>query len=222
MPENTSKEKIKMVKHLGADVILTPKEDGMDGAIAKAEMLAKKSDKVILLKQFILNDGTYRWLNPAINKEINANFPPVIIDAVKERLANQWGNKTLADDIEKNGMYFPFIGNENDSVWFGKHRWLSLSLSNFNKDFLSIVINKETKNIINCPLLDCEDDVYYKIYFVKLKLDMANPILIHSLDFLGNHHHLFQSKPLDFIENKNNFYNFLYNKDQWSWLNQVI
>ena len=122
----------------------------------------------ILLKQFILNDGTYRWLNPAINKEINANFPPVIIDAVKERLANQWGNKTLADDIEKNGMYFPFIGNENDSVWFGKHRWLSLSLSNFNKDFLSIVINKETKNIINCPLLDFEDDVYYKIYFVKL------------------------------------------------------
>lgn len=56
MPENTSKEKIKMVKHLGADVILTPKEDGMDGAIAKAEMLAKKSDKVILLKQFV-NQG---------------------------------------------------------------------------------------------------------------------------------------------------------------------
>ncbi|MBR1949058.1 MAG: cysteine synthase family protein [Alphaproteobacteria bacterium] len=52
MPENTSKEKIKMIKHLGADVILTPKEDGMDGAIAKAEMLAQKSDKVILLRQF--------------------------------------------------------------------------------------------------------------------------------------------------------------------------
>ncbi|MBR2922846.1 MAG: cysteine synthase family protein [Alphaproteobacteria bacterium] len=56
MPENTSKEKIKMIKHFGADVILTPKEDGMDGAIAKAEMLSKKSDKVILLKQFV-NQG---------------------------------------------------------------------------------------------------------------------------------------------------------------------
>ncbi len=56
MPEGTSKEKIKMIKHFGADVILTPKEDGMDGAIAKAEMLAKKSDKVILLKQFV-NQG---------------------------------------------------------------------------------------------------------------------------------------------------------------------
>lgn len=52
MPENTSLEKIKMIKHLGADVILTPKEDGMDGAIAKAEILAQKSNKVILLKQF--------------------------------------------------------------------------------------------------------------------------------------------------------------------------
>lgn len=56
MPEGTSKEKIKMIKHFGADVILTPKEDGMDGAIAKAEMLSKKSNKVILLKQFV-NQG---------------------------------------------------------------------------------------------------------------------------------------------------------------------
>lgn len=52
MPENTSAEKIKMVKYFGADVILTPKEDGMKGAIAKAEILAAKSDKVIMLKQF--------------------------------------------------------------------------------------------------------------------------------------------------------------------------
>ena len=52
MPENTSAEKIKMVKHFGADVILTPKEDGMKGAIAKAEFLAAKSDKVVMLKQF--------------------------------------------------------------------------------------------------------------------------------------------------------------------------
>lgn len=52
MPENTSVEKIKMVKHFGADVILTPKEDGMKGAIAKAEFLSAKSDKVIMLKQF--------------------------------------------------------------------------------------------------------------------------------------------------------------------------
>lgn len=52
IPENTSKEKIKMIKHFGADVILTPKEEGMKGAIAKAEMLCQKSPNVIMLKQF--------------------------------------------------------------------------------------------------------------------------------------------------------------------------
>ncbi len=52
MPENTSLEKIKIIKHFGADVILTPKEDGMKGAIAKAEMLASKSKDVIMLRQF--------------------------------------------------------------------------------------------------------------------------------------------------------------------------
>ncbi len=52
MPENTSVEKVKMVRHFGADVILTPAEDGMKGAIAKAEMLKEKSDKVMMLRQF--------------------------------------------------------------------------------------------------------------------------------------------------------------------------
>lgn len=52
MPENTSKEKIKMIKYLGADVILTPQEDGINGAMAKAELTAQKSPNVIWLKQF--------------------------------------------------------------------------------------------------------------------------------------------------------------------------
>lgn len=52
MPENTAIEKIKIIKHFGCDVILTPKEDGMSGAMAKAEMLAQKSDNVLWLRQF--------------------------------------------------------------------------------------------------------------------------------------------------------------------------
>ena len=52
MPENMSQERIKLMRHFGAEVILTPKEDGMKGAINKAEMLAQKNKNVILLKQF--------------------------------------------------------------------------------------------------------------------------------------------------------------------------
>lgn len=52
MPENMSQERIKLMRHFGAEVILTPAEDGMKGSIAKASLLAEKSPDVILLRQF--------------------------------------------------------------------------------------------------------------------------------------------------------------------------
>ncbi|MBE6451589.1 MAG: cysteine synthase A [Alphaproteobacteria bacterium] len=52
MPENMSVERIKLMRHYGAEVILTPKEDGMKGAVKKAQMLSEKNKNVIMLKQF--------------------------------------------------------------------------------------------------------------------------------------------------------------------------
>lgn len=52
MPENMSQERIKLIRHFGAEVILTPAEDGMSGAIHKAEMLKQRNPKVIVLSQF--------------------------------------------------------------------------------------------------------------------------------------------------------------------------
>ena len=52
MPENMSCERIKLIQHLGAEVILTPAEDGMSGAIHKAEMLRQRNPKVVILGQF--------------------------------------------------------------------------------------------------------------------------------------------------------------------------
>lgn len=52
MPENMTKERIMLMRHFGAEVILTPAEDGMRGAIAKADLLAEKNPNVILLRQF--------------------------------------------------------------------------------------------------------------------------------------------------------------------------
>ncbi len=52
MPENMSAERIGLMKLFGAEVILTPKEDGMTGALNKAAILAEKSSDVIWLKQF--------------------------------------------------------------------------------------------------------------------------------------------------------------------------
>ncbi len=52
MPENMSLERIKLMELFGAEVILTSAEEGMSGAIHKAEILAEKNKNVIMLKQF--------------------------------------------------------------------------------------------------------------------------------------------------------------------------
>lgn len=52
MPENMSEERIKLMRHLGAEVILTPAEEGMNGAISKVKMLKERNNNVIVLSQF--------------------------------------------------------------------------------------------------------------------------------------------------------------------------
>ncbi len=52
MPENMSRERILLLKALGAEVILTPKETGMAGAIEKAKMLKSEMGNAYIPDQF--------------------------------------------------------------------------------------------------------------------------------------------------------------------------
>lgn len=52
MPENMTKEKIALIRHFGAEVLLTPAAEGMAGAIKKLEILKARSDNIIEFKQF--------------------------------------------------------------------------------------------------------------------------------------------------------------------------
>jgi cysteine synthase A len=52
MPESMSEERRKLLKALGAELILTPADQGMTGAIAKAEELAKNDKNVFIPQQF--------------------------------------------------------------------------------------------------------------------------------------------------------------------------
>jgi cysteine synthase A len=52
MPEGVSIERVQILKAYGAEVLLTPKEDGMKGAIAKAEELSQQHGNVFIPQQF--------------------------------------------------------------------------------------------------------------------------------------------------------------------------
>jgi len=52
MPESMSIERRKILKHLGAELVLTPASEGMGGAIAKASALEKGLENAKVLQQF--------------------------------------------------------------------------------------------------------------------------------------------------------------------------
>lgn len=63
MPESMSIERRKLLKALGADLVLTPKDDGMRGAVDKAEGLAEETENSFVPQQF------ENLANPYIHKE---------------------------------------------------------------------------------------------------------------------------------------------------------
>ncbi len=66
MPETMSVERRKLLKLLGAELVLTPGAEGMKGAINKAAELAKEIDKAFVPQQF------KNMANPEIHKKTTA------------------------------------------------------------------------------------------------------------------------------------------------------
>ena len=66
MPESMSIERRKLLTYLGAELVLTPAAKGMNGAIEKANALAKELDNAIVLQQFQNPD------NPDIHRKTTA------------------------------------------------------------------------------------------------------------------------------------------------------
>jgi len=58
MPEHMTGERIKIMANLGADVCLTPKDRGFEGAVARADMIAKNDSRYFLANQFRNPDNT--------------------------------------------------------------------------------------------------------------------------------------------------------------------
>jgi cysteine synthase len=52
MPDTMSVERRKLLQHLGAELVLTPGDQGMKGAIAKAEEIVRQNDNAYMPNQF--------------------------------------------------------------------------------------------------------------------------------------------------------------------------
>ena len=68
MPENMSEERKKLLRHLGAEVVLTPKEEGMAGAHAKADEIDLGDIKPDYLVLTFGSGGTLTGLGRALKK----------------------------------------------------------------------------------------------------------------------------------------------------------
>ncbi|MHA1399447.1 MAG: PLP-dependent cysteine synthase family protein [Candidatus Heimdallarchaeaceae archaeon] len=58
MPENASEERKKILQLYGAELVLTPKEEGIDGAIHRVRKLAEEDKKYVWLNQY---DNEVNW-----------------------------------------------------------------------------------------------------------------------------------------------------------------
>lgn len=74
MPDTMSVERRKLLKALGAELVLTPGEKGMKGAIEKAEELAKNTPKSYVVRQFD-NPSNPEAHRQTTSKEILKDFP---------------------------------------------------------------------------------------------------------------------------------------------------
>ncbi|WP_456391827.1 cysteine synthase A [Nitratifractor sp.] len=73
MPESMSIERRKLLRHLGAELVLTPAAQGMRGAIAESRRLAERFEKVFLPSQFDNPDNPdahYRGTGPEILQDL--------------------------------------------------------------------------------------------------------------------------------------------------------
>jgi len=156
MPESMSIERRKLMKAYGAELVLTAKEQGMGGAIAKATELAAEHNNSWIPQQFI-NEANSEVHRNTTAQEILADFPEGVdylitgvgtgghITGCSEVLKRQFPNlKTFAVEPAKSPV---ISGGEK-----GPHR-----LQGIGAGFIPQVLNRAT---LDGTILVSEEDAF--------------------------------------------------------------
>lgn len=156
MPENMSEERKKLLKALGAELVLTPAADGMTGAVNKAKELAEEKGNAFIPDQFSNPD------NPNAHRKTTA--VEILRDTygkVDVFIAGVGTGGTLTGVAEVLKAYNPFVKiiavepaespliSKNES---GSHGIMGIGANfipkNLNRDIIDEVITVETSQAI--------------------------------------------------------------------------
>jgi cysteine synthase len=121
VPDNFSREKLLVMRALGGELVLTPEDDGIRGAIAKARELAQTIPHAVVLQQFENQSNPeyhHDVTGPEIWEQMDGRVDAIVIGAGTGgtftgvvRYFRERGSRALAVVVEPQG-----------SIWSGAQR----------------------------------------------------------------------------------------------------
>ncbi|MCU4740047.1 PLP-dependent cysteine synthase family protein [Halobacteria archaeon AArc-m2/3/4] len=123
VPERFSVEKQQLMSALGAEIINTPTDDGMDGAIERAHDLAEELDDAVVPQQFsnpLNTEAHYETTGPEIYEALDGEVGAVVAGCGTAgtlmgiaRYAREQNDETFVAGVEPEGsLYGEFLGED--------------------------------------------------------------------------------------------------------------
>src|SRR5574344_1328047 len=161
MPENMSEERKKLLKFLGAKLVLTPCAEGMNGAVKKAEELSKENPNSFIPMQFSNEDNPKAHENSTaieIFEDTDANVDLVVAGIGTGGTISGLGKKLkeLKKNVEMIGVE-PFESPLITKNKVGKHGIQGIGANfipdNYNPKFIDKVLTCKTQDAIKTAKL---------------------------------------------------------------------
>lgn len=188
MSESVTKERIKLIKAYGAKVILTKKEEGIEGAIAKAYELANKIKNSYYINQFS-ND-----LNPLVHYQTTAEEILKDLDNKVDIVVAGMGSTGTISGIAKKckeiNKEILIIGVEPKySPFFSQHIVGSYNIPGIGSTFMPKIARLDLiDEIIGVKDEDAEDMVYQVAQKEGILIGLSSGAVTKAiLDYLDLH-----------------------------------